>query len=50
VRRKTHPAPLLTDESENLQWYDEEEAERRPIWVVVDKSSDDSEFVEQNEI
>ena len=39
-----------SDEREDLQWSDEEEAERRPIGVVVDTSSDDSEFVEQNEI
>jgi hypothetical protein len=30
--------------------YDEEEAEQRTIRVVFDTSSDDSEFVEQNEI
>jgi hypothetical protein len=29
---------------------DEEEAERRPIWVLDDISSDDPEFVEQIEI
>jgi hypothetical protein len=39
-----------SDEREDLQCSDEEEAERRPIRVVVNTSSDDSEFVEQNEI
>jgi hypothetical protein len=39
-----------SDEREDLQWSGEEEAERRPIRVVVDTSSDDLEFVEQNEI
>jgi hypothetical protein len=38
-----------SNERENLQWSDEKEAERRPIRVVVDTSSDDSEFVEQND-
>jgi hypothetical protein len=35
-----------SDEREDLQWSDEEEVEQRPIQVVVDTSSDDSEFVE----
>jgi hypothetical protein len=48
VQRKPHPPPL--DEKEGPQWSDKEEAERWPIRVVVDTSSDDSEFVEQNEI
>jgi hypothetical protein len=38
------------DEREGLQWSNEEEAERRTIRVVADTSSDDSEFVEQNEM
>jgi hypothetical protein len=38
------------DEREDPQLFDEDEAERRPIRVVVDTSSDDLEFVEQNEI
>jgi hypothetical protein len=39
-----------SDEREDPQLSDEEEAEQRPIRVVVDTSSDDSKFVEQNEI
>jgi hypothetical protein len=39
-----------SDKREDLQWSEEEEAERMPIRVVVDTSFDDSEFVEQNEI
>jgi hypothetical protein len=39
-----------SNEREDLLWSDEEEAKRRPIRVVVDTSSDDSEFLEQNEI
>jgi hypothetical protein len=39
-----------SDEREDLQGSDEEEVEWRPIRVVVDTSSNDSEFVEQNEI
>jgi hypothetical protein len=38
------------DEREDPQLFDEEEVERRPIRVLVDTSSDDLEFVEQNEI
>jgi hypothetical protein len=38
------------DERENPKWSDEEEAWRRPIRVVVDTCSYDSEFVEKNEI
>jgi hypothetical protein len=37
-------------EREDLQWSDEEEVEQRLIRVVIDTSSDDLEFVEQNEI
>jgi hypothetical protein len=43
-------SPSSSDEREELQWSNEEEAEQRPIRVVVDTSSDDSEFLEQNEI
>jgi hypothetical protein len=39
-----------SNEREYLRWSDEKEAERTPIRVVVNTSSDDSEFVEQNEI
>jgi hypothetical protein len=40
----------FSDEREDLHWSDEEEAQWRPIRVLVDTSFDDSEFVEQNEI
>jgi hypothetical protein len=43
-------SPSSSDEREDLQWSDEEEVERGPIWVLVDTSYDDSKFVKQNEI
>jgi hypothetical protein len=39
-----------SNEKNDPQLSNEGEAEQRPIRVVVDTSSDDSEFVEQNEI
>jgi hypothetical protein len=49
-RQQQATSSSSSDEREDLQWSDEEEAKWRPIRVVVDTSSDDSEFVEQNEI